>query len=276
MQGLARREGFELTVVPVDEQGRVSPEAVARAIRADTILVSIMAANNEIGTINPVAAIGSLCRERGVIFHTDAVQSFGKQSFESVHQFNADLVSVCAHKFHGPKGAGALFVRSPLHPEPLLVGGAHENERRAGTENLAAIVGLVEALERFVEPPVFDPVELWRLTEQLRIELTRIPGVRVVSPETGRISNTISFVVEDSDSITLLAALDMEGICASSGSACTSGALEPSHVIIALGLEPSHANALVRFSLGRQNTEAEVQTVSRLLPQIIRRAQHGQ
>ena len=141
-------------------KGCVSVDDLKRAIRPDTVLVSIMAANNEIGTIQPVAELGAVCRERGIVFHTDAVQWFGKEPVENISQFNADLVSVCAHKFHGPKGAGLLFARSPLFPDPILFGGGHENERRAGTENLAGIVGLVEALERFVRPPVFAAASL--------------------------------------------------------------------------------------------------------------------
>ena len=142
---LEKREGFQVTRLPVDGAGRVSVEAVKRALRPDTVLVSVMAANNEIGTIQPVGEIGALCRERGVVFHTDAVQWFGKEPFTSLAQFNADLVSVCAHKFHGPKGAGLLYIRSPLHLDPVAFGGGHENEQRAGTENLAGIAGLVAA-----------------------------------------------------------------------------------------------------------------------------------
>src|SRR5262249_37895704 len=141
-------------VLPVDASGIVSPETLSRAIRPDTVLVSIMAANNEIGSIQPISELGAVCREKGVVFHTDAVQWFGKESFTNSHQFNADLVSICAHKFHGPKGAGILFIRSPLQPHPIAFGGGHENERRAGTENLAGLIGLVEALERFVPDPV--------------------------------------------------------------------------------------------------------------------------
>ena len=145
---------------------RWTPKGVFRrddlkqAIRPDTVLVSIMAANNEIGTLQPVAELGAVCRERGVVFHTDAVQWFGKEPFENISQFNADLVSVCAHKFHGPKGAGLLYIKSPLHPDPIFFGGGHENERRAGTENLAGIIGLVEAMEKFVNPPVFERTKL--------------------------------------------------------------------------------------------------------------------
>ena len=137
-------------------KGAFRLDDLKKAIRPDTILVSVMAANNEIGTIQPVAELGAVCRERGIVFHTDAVQWFGKEPFENVGQFNADLVSVCAHKFHGPKGAGLLYVKSPLHPDPIFFGGGHENERRAGTENLAGIIGLVEAMESFLTPPVFQ------------------------------------------------------------------------------------------------------------------------
>src|SRR5882672_2319383 len=153
---LRKKEGFDVTYLPVDSEGRVSLESVRAALRPDTVLVTIMAANNEIGTLQPVAEIGALCRERGILFHTDAVQWFGKEPFANIHQFNADLVSICAHKFHGPKGAGALFVRSPLLPDPVLFGGGHENERRAGTENLAAIIGFTLATEFFVRIPIFS------------------------------------------------------------------------------------------------------------------------
>jgi cysteine desulfurase len=272
---LARTEGFETTVLPVNREGLISPKDLAAAIRPDTILVSLMAANNEIGTIQPVAEFGNICRARGVLFHTDAVQWFGKEPFESIHQFNADLVSICAHKFHGPKGAGALFLKSPLLPDPILFGGSHENERRAGTENLAAIAGLVESLERFVPRPVFPMAELSTLSTGLISTLDRLPGVQVVGSRDHRLANTVSFVVEGSDSISLLANLDLEGICASSGSACSAGSLEPSHVISALGLEDSLANALVRFSLGRDSSAEEIQATIRVLPEVISRSRRS-
>jgi cysteine desulfurase len=164
---LEKNEGFSVTRLPVNSEGRVSVDDLAKAIRPDTVFVSVMAANNEIGTIQPVAELGALCRERGIVFHTDAVQWFGKEPFENVGHFSADLVSVCAHKFHGPKGAGLLYIKSPLHPDPILLGGGHENERRAGTENLAGIVGLVAALEKFVKPPVFPKTKLKELSANL-------------------------------------------------------------------------------------------------------------
>lgn len=270
-QHLARHEGFELTLLPVDAAGQVRAADVAAAIRPDTVLVSVMAANNEVGTLQPVAEIGALCRERGVKFHTDAVQAFGKLPFADIHQFNADLVTVCAHKFHGPKGAGALYVRSPLQPQPTQVGGGHENERRAGTENLAAIVGLVAAFERLVPDPVFPAGRLRSWTDRLAQAVAALPGVTLRGHPSERLPNTVAFTVSGTDSIALMAALDLEGICASSGSACSAGSLEPSHVLQAMGVVPAEANALVRLSLGRENTEAEVDRVIEILPGVISR-----
>jgi cysteine desulfurase len=272
-QYLCRNEGFEVTVLPVNPEGFVSPDSLKETLRPDTILVSIMAANNEIGTIQPVAELGALCRERDVLFHTDAVQWFGKEPFDGIQQFNADLVSICGHKFHGPKGAGALFCRSPLHPEPLLFGGSHENERRAGTENLAAIMGFVLALELFVRQPVFSKPDLTPLSGRLIAAIDRIPGARFVGPRHQRLTNTVSLVVEGADSIALLAGLDLEGICASSGSACSAGSLEPSHVISALGLNDSLAGSLIRFSLGRKSSLDEVDYVSAVLRSVVARSQ---
>lgn len=272
-QYLSRNEGFEVTVLPVNLEGFVSPDSLKETLRPDTILVSIMAANNEIGTIQPVAELGALCRERDVLFHTDAVQWFGKEPFDGIQQFNADLVSICGHKFHGPKGAGALFCRSPLHPEPLLFGGSHENERRAGTENLAAIMGFVLALELFVRQPVFSKPDLTPLSGRLIAAIDRIPGARFVGSRHQRLTNTVSLVVEGADSIALLAGLDLEGICASSGSACSAGSLEPSHVISALGLNDSLAGSLIRFSLGRKSSLDEVDYVSGVLRSVVGRSQ---
>ncbi len=269
---LAANEGFEVTHLHVNREGQVSPDDLAKAIRPETTLVSIQAANNEIGTLQPVAELGALCRQRGILFHTDAVQWFGKEPFADIHQFNADLVSVCAHKFYGPKGAGLLFVQSPLLPVPILFGGGHENERRAGTENLAVVVGLVEALERFVPTPVFSRTQLSPLVDGLRAKIESLPDVLLVGTQVQCLANTISFLVDGADSIALLAGLDLEGICASSGSACSAGSLEPSHVILALGVAPRLAHSLVRFSLGRQNNQSEVDHVGELLPTVIHRA----
>lgn len=270
---LESKEGFTVTRLPVDSTGQVSPDSLRKAIRPDTTFVSIMAANNEIGTIQPVTELGAICRERGVVFHTDAVQWFGKEPVAKMDQFNADLVSVCAHKFHGPKGAGLLYIRSPLHPDPIFFGGGHENERRAGTENLPAIAGLVVALERFIQNPVFQSANLSAFATKLIAAIDSMPTLRLVGSRSHRLNNTVSFVVERADSIALMACLDLEGICASSGSACSAGSLEPSHVISALGVPRHLANSLVRFSLGRESTEAEVDQVISLLPEVVRRAQ---
>jgi cysteine desulfurase len=266
---LARREGFELTVVPVDREGRVDPRDVRAALRPDTVLVSVMAANNEVGTLQPVAELGALCRERGVVFHTDAAQWFGKEPFVGIHQFHADLVSVCAHKFHGPRGAGALFIRAPLQLEPTLFGGGQENERRPGTENLAAIMGLVDAFARFVPTPVFATAALLPLAARLRSRLAAIPGAEVCSPPRQCLANTVSATFEHCDSLSLLAGLDLAGVCASSGSACSSGSLQPSHVLLAMGGGLAAANGLVRFSLGRESSFADVELAADTLATVV-------
>ena len=271
---LAENEDFLVTKLPVNVEGRVSVDDLRREMRPDTVLVSVMAANNEIGTIQPVSELGAICRERGIVFHTDAVQWFGKEPFENIGQFNADLVSICPHKFHGPKGAGLLYIKSPLHPSPILFGGSHENERRAGTENLPSIFGLVVALEKFVKSPVFDECHIKTLGDRLSAVVEKIEGCELVSPKEGSLKNTISFTVRGADGIALMAGLDMEGICASSGSACSAGSLEPSHVVQALG-KMETANSLVRFSLGRETTGEEVDWVCSVLPAVIRRAQLG-
>ena len=267
---LVNKEGFELTTLPVDAEGRVAPQYLDSAIRDDTILVSVMAANNETGAIQPVAELGAICRQRGVLFHTDAVQWFGKEPFESIHQFNADLVTICGHKFYGPKGSGALFIKSPLLPDPILFGGGHENERRAGTENLAAIAGLVEAIERFVPSPVFERCKLESLANRL-CALSEFDGINLISPLAKRLANTASFTVPGIDSMTSLAALDLDGICASAGSACSAGSLNPSHVLSAMGRNDNEANSLIRFSLGRETSEEEINNVLATFPDFVQR-----
>ena len=262
---LVNKEGFELTTLPADAEGRVAPQDLENAIKDDTILVSVMAANNETGAIQPVAELGAICRQREVLFHTDAVQWFGKEPFENIHQFNADLVTICGHKFYGPKGSGALFIKSPLLPDPILFGGGHENERRAGTENLPAIAGFVEAIERFVPTPVFMRSELEPLANRLS-SLCELNGINLVCPSAKRLANTVSFTVPSIDSMTLLAALDLDGICASAGSACSAGSLNPSHVLSAMGQSDNEANSLVRFSVGRETTDEEIDQVLTLFP----------
>ncbi|HMP82856.1 MAG TPA: cysteine desulfurase family protein [Verrucomicrobiota bacterium] len=269
---LRKNEGFDVTLLPVNREGIVSVDSLKAAIRPDTILVSIMSANNEVGSLQPVSELGAVCRERGVLFHTDAVQWFGKEPFSGVDQFNADLVSVCAHKFHGPKGAGLLYIRSPLHPEPMLFGGAHENERRAGSENVAGIVGLAEAMEKFIQTPVFNSKKMLSLTEPLIEGLRKVRGIEVIGSSEARLENTVAFVVENTDSVALLAGLDLEGICASGGSACSAGSLEPSHVVRAMGYGDKLARALIRMSFGRENNREEIGMILHVVPDVVRRS----
>ena len=270
---LANNEGFEVTFLSVDSVGKVSVESVREALRPDTILVSIMAANNEVGTLQPYAEIGKLCSDKGVIFHTDAVQCFGKLPIPDIAQFHADLVSLCSHKFHGPKGAGLLYVKSPLLPHPILHGGAHENDRRAGTENLPALLGLAEAIVRFVPTPPFPDNKISLLADRLISGLDAIDAAFFLGERDPslRLFNTVSFFVEGSDSIALLSALDLEGICASSGSACSSGSVNPSHVVKAMGVNENGSNSLVRLSLGRSSSAEEIDFVLNALPCVIDR-----
>jgi cysteine desulfurase len=269
---LEQREGFEVTYLPSDAEGFVSPDDLKKSIRADTILVSIMSANNEMGAVQPVAQFGELCRSKGILFHTDALQSFGKEPFSNIDQFNADLVAFCSHKLYGPKGASALFIRSPLHPDPIIHGGSHENERRAGTENVAGIMGTAHTIEHFLNPPIFPEDQLRKLTHHLIQSVSKIEGVQFRGPLKARLANTAAFTVEGCDSATLLAGLDLKGICASNGSACASGAMKPSHVMTAMGVEENLASNLVRFSLGRESTMEEVLLVEQALENVINQA----
>ena len=270
-KNLAAREDFHLTLLPVGRAGVVDPNDVAGALRPDTILVSVMSANNETGIRQPIREIARLCHERGLMFHTDAVQSFGKEDAVRAAGFGADLMALCPHKFHGPKGIGLLCIRTPLQIQPLLAGGPQENDRRPGTENLAGIAGLVRAMELFLVPPIFGRSDLSPCTRLLERELTQVEGVHVIGSAASRLANTVSFAVEGTDSIALLAALDLQGICASSGSACSAGSVEPSHVLNAMGYPPALASSFVRFSLGRESTEEEAAFVASRWPELIER-----
>lgn len=270
-QYLQKHEGFDVTFLPVGTDGVVDPGDLRKSLRPDTTLVSVMAANNETGALQPVVELGKICRARGVLFHTDAVQSFGKEEFKNIDQFEAGLVSICAHKLYGPKGAGALFIKSPLLPDPILFGGGHENERRAGTENLAGIIGLVEVIERHLAPPVFEQERLRPMADRLAAEFSAMEGVCLHGRGGSHLSNTVACTVEGADSIALLAGLDLAGVCASSGSACTAGSLEPSHVLLAMGVEKSRANSLLRFSLGRETTPEDIESLPPILRSVIDR-----
>jgi cysteine desulfurase len=269
---LEKKENFEVTYLPASPEGVVSPDDLKKAIRPDTILVSLMSANNETGAIQPVAEFGEICRLRGVHFHTDALQSFGKEPFTGIDQFHADLVAFCSHKLHGPKGASALFIKSPLQLESIIHGGSHENDRRAGTENLPCIIGTAYAIEHFLSPAVFPAEHMHKLTAQLIQFLPSLEGVQFRGSMARRLSNTVAFTVDGCDSATLLAGLDLEGVCASSGSACASGALKPSHVMLGMGVEKTLASSLIRFSLGRESTMEEVLSVEGALEKVIKQA----
>jgi cysteine desulfurase len=263
--------GVETTYVPVDPYGRVAPEAVAAAIRPDTALVSVMLANNEIGTIQPVAEIAEIAHRHGAVVHTDAVQAAGALSLD-VQALGVDLLSLSGHKFYGPKGTGALYVRSGVAWAPQQQGGAQEAKRRAGTENVAGIVGLATALTRAEEEREREAVRLAALRDRLiREVLARVPESRLTGHPTARLPNNASFVFAGVEGEAILMALDVQGIAASTGSACTSASLDPSHVLLALGLPAPLAIGSVRLTLGRSNSEADVDRIIAALPAIVQR-----
>jgi len=264
------KEGFEVTYLPVDDQGLVSVEEFANALRGDTILVSIMHANNEIGVIQPIAQIGAICKERGILFHTDAVQTAGLLDID-VKKLNVDMLTMSAHKLYGPKGVGALYVRKGVRLVPLIQGGGHENRRRAGTENVPGIVGMAKALElAAAEREVVTP-RIQKLRDRLLEGILNIPHTRLNGSRTERLPNNINVSIEFIEGESLLLNLDLKGIAASSGSACTSGSLDPSHVLLAIGLSHEVAHGSLRLTLGRDNTDADVDYVLETLPPIVER-----
>lgn len=251
------QEGFTVTLLDVHEDGIITPEQVRAAIRPDTCLVSVMYANNEIGTIQPIAEIGRVCREAGVLFHTDAVQAVGHLPVD-VRAQNIDLLSLSAHKFHGPKGVGALYVRRGLRLAPLIEGGAQERGRRAGTENLPAIVGMAAALDEACDKMDRTTAHLLPLRDKLIAGLAAIPHGALNGDAQRRLPGNVSFCFEGIEGESLLLLLDDKGICASSGSACTSGSLDPSHVLLAIGRPHDVAHGSLRLSLGEDVTEEEI------------------
>jgi cysteine desulfurase len=262
------RFGFQTTYLPVDEYGVVDPDAVARAITDQTILVSIMYANNEIGTIEPIAEIGRICRARKIPFHVDAVQAGGALPID-VAEVRADLLSLSAHKFYGPKCLGILYARQGMRILPQLQGGSQERGRRAGTENVAGIVGTAEALRlAYEEAPTAIP-RITALRDQLIAGLLQIPRSRLTGHPTHRLPNNASFAFEGIEGESILLNLDLLGIAASTGSACTSGSVEPSHVLVALGLAPEWSHGSLRLTLGRENTQEDVDTVLATVPRIV-------
>jgi len=266
--------GFEVTHVPVDRTGRVDPDDVRRALRDDTILVSVMHANNELGTIQPIAEIGRAVREHGILMHADAAQTVGILPVD-VDALSVDLLSVSAHKRYGPKGVGALYVRKGARLQRVQHGGAHERNRRAGTENVPGIVGFGEALRLALDLMTEEAARLRAWRDRLRKALEAIPGAHLNGDPVDGLPGTVSVSFEGTDSESLLMALDFRGIAASSGSACTSGSLEPSHVLRAIGLPPELAKGTVRLSLGRGTTDEEVDYLLEIIPEIVRTLRAG-
>ena len=266
------QDGFEVTRLPVDRTGLVDPADLGRALRPDTVLVSIMHANNEIGTIEPIRELVAVTRERSsAYFHTDAVQSTGKIATR-VDELGVDLLSMSAHKLHGPKGAGCLVVRSGVRLLPQILGGGHERNRRAGTENVAGIVGLAKAIGIARRDMAKNTTHLTALRDRLIAGvLGRIPAAELTGHPVNRLPHHASFLFEGVEGESLLLQLDMDGFAASSGSACTSGSLEPSHVILALGYPRERALGSLRLSVGKGNTEGEIELVLDRLPGMVAR-----
>ena len=268
---LERQFGFEATYLPVDEYGRVNPGDVERAITDGTILISIMYGNNEVGTIEPIAEIGKIARERGIPFHTDAVQAVGALSLD-VQELNVDLLSLSGHKFYGPKGVGVLYVRQGVELLPTQTGGGHEKNRRAGTENVPYIVGLATALKLADERREEESPRLTTLRDHL-IEgvLSSIPHCHLMGHPSDRLPNNANFVFEYVEGEGILLSLNLQGIAASSGSACATGSAEASHVLLAMGVRPDIAHGSLRLTLGQENTEEDVDQVLEVLPGIVER-----
>ena len=262
------KEGYEVTYLDVHENGIVQPEEVAAAIRPDTCLVTIMYANNEIGSIQPIAEIGAVCKEKGVYFHTDAVQAVGHLSI-NVKEQNIDMMSASAHKFHGPKGVGFLYARKGILLSNIIEGGAQERGKRAGTENIPAIVGMAAALKDVLAHQEENAAKMTALRDRLIDGLLTIPHSKLNGDRTKRLPGNVNFCFEGIEGESLLLMLDMKGIAASSGSACTSGSLDPSHVLLAIGLPHEVAHGSLRLSLSEYNTQEEVDYVLEELPKIV-------
>jgi cysteine desulfurase len=263
------RRGFRITYLPVDEHGLVDPQDVKKAITDKTILISVMHASNEVGTIEPIEEIGEITREAGVYFHSDAVQAVGHIPV-NVDELKVDLLSISAHKLYGPKGVGALYVRKGTRLVSLMQGGGQENRRRAGTENVPAIVGLGKAVELAGQEMGKEAERLSYLRDKLIEGLVeRIDNIRLNGHPRKRLPNNVNVSVDFVEGESILLNLDLEGICASTGSACSSSTLEPSHVLLALGLSPEQAHGSLRFTFGRENTEEDMERVLEVLPGIV-------
>jgi cysteine desulfurase len=270
-ENLKHHEGFDLTVLPVDSAGRVDPEDLHSALRPDTVLVSVMHANNETGTIQPIEELAAICRARRVCFHTDAIQSFGKLPVRP-DDLGVSAISLGAHKFYGPLGAGALYLRSGIAISRIAHGGSHENTRRPGTENVAAIVGMAAAAEFAESKRSGDEPRMRALRDQLWQGMAaRLPSaVRNGHPEK-TLANTLNVSFPGLDGEALLIGLDLEGVCASSGSACMVGSVQPSHVLVAMGVDPRVASSTIRFSLGTHSSESHIEHGLRALETVVER-----
>jgi cysteine desulfurase len=264
------RHGFAVTYLPVDAEARVRPADLAAALRPETILVSVMTGNNEVGTLEPVRELAALTHEKSAAyFHTDAVQAFGKVPIR-VDDLGVDLLSISAHKIYGPKGVGCLYVRMGTKIEPLITGGGHERNRRAGTENVAGIVGLAKAVEVAARDFDRDNARVRDVRDRLTGGLlASVSGARVTGDPTDRLPHHASFVIDDVEGDSLLMRLDREGVYASSGSACTSGSLEPSHVLLAMGISPKEALSSLRLTVGKRTNEADVDAAVEVIQEAV-------
>jgi cysteine desulfurase len=268
LKALARR-GLRTTLLPVSQTGVVSPDALRAAIADDTSIVSVMHANNEVGTIQPIAELAAIAHEKGALFHTDAVQSTGKIPVE-VKTLGVDLLSLSAHKMNGPKGTGALWMRRGIRLVPLMTGGRHERGRRAGTENVPGIVGCGVAAARAAEKMAAEATRLAALRDRLEQEIVRtVPGTAINGAGSPRVPNTTNISFERTEAESLLIALDLEGIAVSTGSACSSGTLEPSHVLKAMGFPAHRTQNSIRFSLGMGNADGDIDRVLEVLPRVV-------
>ncbi len=260
--------GYEVTLLPVNGEGFVDPEDVRKAIRPDTALVTIMMANNEIGTIEPIKEIAEICHEKGVLFHTDAVQAVGHIQV-NVKEIGCDMLSLAGHKFHGPKGVGALYARKGLLVSTLIEGGAQERGKRAGTENIPGIVGMAAALKEATDNLEANMAKITKLRDRLIEGLSVIPHSILNGPRDKRLPGNVNMCFEGIEGESLLLLLDQKGICASSGSACTSGSLDPSHVLLAIGRIHDVAHGSLRLSLCESNTEEEIETIIKAVPEVV-------
>ena len=262
------KEGFEVTLLDVHEDGVVRLEDVEAAIREDTCLVTVMFANNEVGTIQPITEIGALCREKGIPFHTDAVQAAGHMPID-VKAMNIDMLSLSGHKFHAPKGVGVLYVKRSLPLFPLIEGGAQERGKRAGTENVAGIAALAAALEESCAHMEENTAKIIPMRDRLFEELSKIPHSKINGSLEHHVPGTVNMCFEGIEGESLLLLLDKEGICASSGSACTSGSLDPSHVLLSLGIPHEVAHGSLRLSIGEYNSMDQIDHIIKVVPQVV-------